>query len=58
MTKPITAMAAMILIEEGKLTLDQPLSDIYPAYKQMRVLTNPQASLDSRRRPSRSRSAS
>lgn len=48
MTKPITAMAAMILIEEGKLTLDQPLSDIYPAYKQMRVLTNPQASLDSR----------
>lgn len=48
MTKPITAMAAMILIEEGKLKLDQPLSDIYPAYKQMRVLTNPQASLDSR----------
>ncbi len=48
MTKPITAMAAMILIEEGKLSLDQPLSDIYPAYKQMRVLTNPQASLDSR----------
>ncbi|HIV77898.1 MAG TPA: beta-lactamase family protein [Candidatus Sphingomonas excrementigallinarum] len=48
MTKPITAMAAMILIEEGKLTLDQPLSDIYPAYKTMRVLTNPQASLDSR----------
>lgn len=48
MTKPITAMAAMILIEEGKLGLDQPLSDIYPAYKQMRVLTNPQASLDSR----------
>ncbi len=26
MTKPITAMAAMILVEEGKLTLDQPLS--------------------------------
>lgn len=48
MTKPITAMAAMILIEEGKLKLDQPLSDIYPAYKRMRVLTNPQASLDSR----------
>lgn len=48
MTKPITAMAAMILIEEGRLTLDQPLSDIYPAYKQMRVLTNPQATLDSR----------
>ena len=48
MTKPITAMAAMILVEEGKLRLDQPLSDIYPAYRQMRVLTNPQASLDTR----------
>ncbi|MFC6624512.1 serine hydrolase domain-containing protein [Sphingomonas yabuuchiae] len=48
MTKPITAMAAMILVEEGRLKLDQPLSDIYPAYKNMRVLTNPQASLDSR----------
>ncbi len=48
MTKPITAMAAMILIEEGKLGLDQPLSDIYPAYKQMRVLTNPDSSLETR----------
>ena len=38
----------MILIEEGKLGLDQPLSDIYPAYKQMRVLTNADASLESR----------
>ena len=26
MTKPITAMAAMILVEEGRLKLDQPLS--------------------------------
>ena len=48
MTKPITAMAAMILIEEGKLGLDQPLSDIYPAYRQMRVLTNPDSSLETR----------
>ncbi|WP_443026712.1 serine hydrolase domain-containing protein [Sphingomonas sp. Leaf21] len=48
MTKPITAMAAMILIEEGKLKLDQPLSDIYPAYRQMRVLTDPDASLATR----------
>ncbi|CAM3230232.1 CubicO group peptidase (beta-lactamase class C family) [Sphingomonas zeae] len=48
MTKPITAMAAMILIEDGKLKLDQPVSDIYPAYQQMRVLTNPDASLQTR----------
>ncbi|MBX9881740.1 MAG: beta-lactamase family protein [Sphingomonas sp.] len=47
MTKPITAMAAMILIEEGKLKLDQPISDFFPAYKNMRVLTDPDKSLES-----------
>jgi CubicO group peptidase (beta-lactamase class C family) len=33
MTKPITGMAAMILIEEGKIRLDQPISDFIPAFK-------------------------
>lgn len=47
MTKPITAMAAMMLVEEGKLRLDQPVSDFIPAFKHMRVQTSP-ASLDSR----------
>ncbi|HET9512117.1 MAG TPA: serine hydrolase domain-containing protein [Sphingomonas sp.] len=47
MTKPITAMAAMLLIEDGRLKLDQPLSDIYPEFAQMRVLTNPDTSLES-----------
>ncbi|MBN2973692.1 beta-lactamase family protein [Roseomonas aeriglobus] len=47
MTKPISAMAAMLLIEDGKLTLDQPLSDIYPEFKQMRVLTSPDTALAS-----------
>lgn len=37
MTKPITGMAAMILIDEGKLSLDQPLSDILPAFANMQV---------------------
>ncbi|MDB5681554.1 MAG: serine hydrolase [Sphingomonas bacterium] len=40
MTKPITAMAAMILIDDGKLKLDQPVSDILPAFKNMRVQLN------------------
>lgn len=40
MTKPITAMAAMILIEDGKLKLDQPISDLLPAFKTMRVQLN------------------
>lgn len=40
MTKPVTAMAAMILIEDGKLKLDQPVGDILPAFKTMRVQLN------------------
>ncbi len=47
MTKPVTGMAAMILIGEGKMTLDQPISDFLPEFKQMRVLTDPANSLDS-----------
>ncbi|WP_296680541.1 serine hydrolase, partial [Novosphingobium sp.] len=35
MTKPITGMAAMILIDEGKLGLDQPLADLLPKFAKM-----------------------
>ncbi|MGI4733166.1 MAG: serine hydrolase domain-containing protein [Janthinobacterium lividum] len=48
MTKPVTAMAAMILIEEGKLSLDDPLSRYFPAFAHMRVMTDPDRSLASR----------
>jgi CubicO group peptidase (beta-lactamase class C family) len=37
MTKPITGMAAMMLVDEGKLDLDQPLYDILPRYRDMQV---------------------
>jgi len=37
MTKPITGMMAMQLISEGKMALDQPLSDILPAFANMQV---------------------
>ena len=47
MTKPITGMAAMILIEEGRIGLDDPLSKYFPAFKRMRVLTSPDTSLES-----------
>jgi len=40
MTKPITAMAAMMLIEEGKLKLDDPISKFIPAFKNMTVLVD------------------
>jgi CubicO group peptidase (beta-lactamase class C family) len=48
MTKPITAMAAMKLVEDGELELDEPISDFIPAFKTMRVLVSPATSLDSR----------
>ena len=48
MTKPITGMAAMKLIEEGKLGLDDPVSKYFPAYARMRVFTvDPSVSLAS-----------
>ncbi|MES2338955.1 MAG: serine hydrolase domain-containing protein [Pseudomonadota bacterium] len=47
MTKPITGMAAMMLVEDGRLKLDQPLSDLFPGFARMRVLTSPDTSLDS-----------
>jgi CubicO group peptidase (beta-lactamase class C family) len=47
MTKPITGMAAMLLVEDGRLNLDDPLSKYFPAFKTMRVLKSPDTSLDS-----------
>lgn len=47
MTKPITGMAAMILIEDGKLKLDDPVSKYFPGWAKMKVLTNPDTSLES-----------
>ncbi len=41
MTKPVTGIAAMILVEEGKIRLDQPVSDFIPAFRNMRVLDDP-----------------
>jgi CubicO group peptidase (beta-lactamase class C family) len=48
MSKCITACAIMLLIEDGKLTLDTPLSAIFPGYAQMKVLTDPEKSLASK----------
>ncbi len=46
MTKPVTGMAAMILVDEGKLSLDTPVADILPEFANMKVLTDPANSLD------------
>lgn len=47
MSKPITGIAAMMLVEDGRLKLDQPIADLIPAFKAMRVATAPDTSLDS-----------
>lgn len=41
MTKPITAIAAMILVDDGKVNLDQPVSDFFPEFAGARVLSDP-----------------
>jgi CubicO group peptidase (beta-lactamase class C family) len=46
MTKPITGMATMILIDQGKLGLDQPVYDILPAFREMQVLVDPMGPLE------------
>lgn len=38
MTKPVTGIAAMLLIEDGKMKLDQPISDFLPLFAKMNVL--------------------
>ena len=37
MTKPVTGMAAMICVDEGLFDLDQPLHEILPAFREMKV---------------------
>ena len=41
MTKPITAAAVMILYEEGRFALSDPVSDYLPEFKHMKVLDPP-----------------
>ena len=48
MTKPLTGMAAMILIDEGKLKLDQPIADFAPEFAHMQVAIDPKVSLAAR----------
>lgn len=46
MTKPITAAAAMILVEEGSVRLDEPVDRLLPELANRRVLTRLDAPLD------------
>jgi CubicO group peptidase (beta-lactamase class C family) len=41
MTKPITSVAVMMLVEEGKLGLEEPLSKYLPEWGNVQVLASP-----------------
>jgi CubicO group peptidase (beta-lactamase class C family) len=49
MTKPITTVAAMILYEEGKFQLDDPVSQYIPELKGLRVYVGPDKTEPARR---------
>jgi hypothetical protein len=38
MTKAVTGTAAMQLVEEGRIGLDQPMGDVLPVIKNVKVL--------------------
>jgi len=38
MTKPVTSLAVLMLVEEGKVDLDAPLAEYVPGYRQPEVL--------------------
>ena len=40
MTKPVTAVAVMMLLEEGRLLLGDPVSKYIPEFKKLKVLVN------------------
>ena len=46
MTKPITSVAAMMLVEEGKLRLDEPIDRLVPELADRRVLMRMDGPLD------------
>jgi CubicO group peptidase (beta-lactamase class C family) len=46
MTKPVTAVATLVLVEEGKLRLDDPVDDLLPELADRRVLRSLTSALD------------
>jgi CubicO group peptidase (beta-lactamase class C family) len=46
MSKPVTTAAAMTLVDEGKLALDDPVTRWLPEFADMRVLDDPNGPLD------------
>jgi len=54
MTKPIVSVAALMLLEEGKLRLDDPIERWLPEFANPKVLNDPDGPLDDTRPAARS----
>lgn len=48
MTKNLTRIATLLLVEDGKLTLDQPVTDVLPEFRNLRVAIDFEKGLASR----------
>jgi CubicO group peptidase (beta-lactamase class C family) len=48
MTKHVTRIASLLLVEDGKISLDQPVADVLPEFKNLRVAIDIEKSLESR----------
>ncbi len=46
MTKPVTSVAAMIMLQDGLFCLDDPITGVAPEFAGMRVLRDPSGPLD------------
>lgn len=46
MTKPITSVAALMLIDEGRIALNEPVAHVAPKFAEMRVLRRPDGPLN------------
>src|SRR3954471_18251908 len=46
MTKPVTTVAALMLLDEGRFDLDEPITQCAPELTRMRVLRDPKGPLD------------
>ncbi|MFZ0589540.1 MAG: serine hydrolase domain-containing protein [Bryobacteraceae bacterium] len=46
MTKPITSVAALMLVDEGRIALNDPIVRFAPEFSQMRVLRSPDGPLN------------
>lgn len=48
MTKPVTGVAALMLVEAGKIALDQAVAEVLPEFRSLRVATDIEKGLSAR----------